>query len=645
MNRMTGEVFSLAPIGGEGWGEGAIRSALKFMERAGVRARVKRTFWISYLASLIAMILDYIKMAGKIGLLLFALAMAHELVAAENATVADIVIRNAQILTVDSHFSHAEAIAVRGGRILAVGSNRDIARFIATGTRVVDAGGKMVLPGLIDSHVHSYRASVSEFNAPMPVLKSLSEAFQYIRSQVTNRPAGSWIVLERVYPTRMKEGRLPTLVELDAAAPRNPLYWNCGPVSMVNTRAMEISGITANTPDPLPGQIVKDPRTGAPTGLLRNAAQLVKIYSPFRQPNAQEQRDAVKHLHHLYNQQGITSIDERRTEFEAIDLFRDLAKSGELTVRINCSRLMEPVPKKLDAAIKQLDSMTHGPDGKGQYGPTGVGDDWVRIGPLKVFLDGGVLIGTAYMREPWGCGDTYQITDPQYRGLLNVKPELLDALYLEAAKRGWQLTAHCTGEASVDVLLDCYEKIQEQMDIRKRRFEICHGNFQSAQNLARCRELGVVADIQPAWLYKDGASLLKTLGERRMDWFEPLKSCLDAGLTIGGGSDHMVGLNPFDATNPWSPWLGMWIAVTRQTEGGGVLNPRERLSREQAIRLYTINNARLTGDEDRKGSLEPGKFADLIMVDRDVLNCPENDLSGTKVLLTMVGGRVVYEAR
>jgi hypothetical protein len=573
------------------------------------------------------------------------LTITDHLGAAENSSTADLVIRNAQILTVDSHFSRAEALAVRDGRILAVGSNRDIAPLISTNTRVIEGQGRTVLPGLIDSHVHSYRASVSEFNAPIPVLKSLAEAFRYIRAQANNRPAGSWITLERVYPTRMKEGRLPTLAELDAAAPNNPLYWNCGPVSMVNSRAMQISGINSNTPDPSPGQIVKDPRTGAPTGLLRNAAQLVKIYSPFRQPNAQQQRDAVKHLHHLYNQQGITSIDERRTEFDAINLFRDLAKSNELTVRVSCSRLMEPVPKNLDAALKQLDILTHGPDGQGEYGPTGVGDDWVRIGPLKVFLDGGVLIGTAYMREPWGVGDTYQITDPQYRGLLNVKPELLDPLYLEAAKRGWQLTAHCTGEASVDVLLDCYEKIQQQMDIRNRRFEVSHGNFQSAQNLARCRELGIVADIQPAWLYKDGASLTKTLGQRRMNWFEPLKSCLDDGLTIGGGSDHMVGLDPFDATNPWSPWLGMWIAITRQTETGGVVNPRERLTREQAIRLYTINNARITFDEDRKGSLEPGKFADLIIIDRDILKCPINDLPGTKVLLTMVGGRVIWEAQ
>ena len=554
----------------------------------------------------------------------------------------DVVIKNANILTVDSKFSRAEALAVANGRIVAVGSNALTSPLIDGHTQVVDAKGKTVLPGLYDSHVHSYRASVSEFSAPVPSLDSLQAAFSYIRERVKTQPPGSWILLERVYPTRMREGRLPTKSELDAVAPQNPVYWNCGPVSIANSKALQVSGITADTPDPLPGQVVKDTRTGQPTGLLRNAAQLLKYVASNRQPSPAEQRDAVKNLYRLYNRQGITSIAERRTDFASIDLFRELAKAGELTVRINCTRMMDPVPKTLEQALKVLDEMTRGPDGNGNYGPTGIGDDWVRIGPFKVLLDGGMLIGTAYMREPWGCGDTYQITDPNYRGILNVKPELLNPLYLEAAKQGWQLTAHCTGEASMDVLLDCYQTIQREMDIRHRRFEICHANFQSEQNLRRCRELGIVADMQPAWLYKDGASLLNTLGARRMHSFQPLKTWLDHGLTIGGGSDHMVLLDSIGSTNPWNPWLGIWIACTRQTERGGVHNPNERLSREQALRFYTTNNARLNFEENVKGSLQPGKFADLIMIDRDISRCAVDEIRETKVLMTMVNGKVVW---
>ena len=558
---------------------------------------------------------------------------------------ADLVIRNAQVVTADLKFSIAQAVAVLGDKIVAVGSNTEIARFTGPDTRVIDAKGKTVLPGLCDNHVHSYGASVSEFNDKTPVLNSFAEATEYIRAQAVLKASGNWIVLLRTFPTRLKEGRLPTRSELDAAAPNHPVHWNAGPVSVANSRALEISGITRDTPNPPAGEIVKDPKTGEPTGLLRNAAQLLKIKSSTRQPTSEERRTALKHIYHLYNQQGITSIGERRAETEWIDLFRDLAKSGELTVRINCTRVMDPVPQTLDEAIKKLDAMTHGPGGKGDYGPTGAGDDWVRIGPFKVWLDGGMLIGTAYMREPWGVGDTYQITDPNYRGLLNVTPELLKPLYLEAARRGWQLTAHCAGEAGMDVLLDAYDYVQEHVDIRQRRCQIAHANFQSALNLERCRRLGVAGDVQPVWLYKDGASLLKTLGERRMKWFLPLKTWLDSGLMIGGGSDHMVKLDSIDSTNPWNPWLGMWTVLTRQTERGGVINRSECLTREQVIRLYTINNAWFDYSEKRKGSLEPGKYADLILIDRDILQCPMDEVRTTKVLLTMVGGKTVWEAK
>jgi len=563
--------------------------------------------------------------------------IAQNSIATETASL---VITNASIITVDANFSVAQAIAIQGDKILAVGNENEISKFIGTSTRVIDARGKTILPSLYDSHVHSYKASVSEFGGGSPMIHSISEAQKWIREQAAKKPAGSWIVLERVYATRLKENRLPTKFELDEAAPSNPVHWNSGPVSIANSKALEVSGITRDTPNPTPGEIVKDAKTGEPTGLLRNAAQLLKVSGSANKPTPEQQREAVKHLHHLYNQQGITSIGERRADPESIDLFRDLAKSGELSVRVNCTRLIDPVPKTADEAVKKLDEL-----GTPAYGPTGVGDDWVRIGPLKVFLDGGVLIGTAFMREPWGTNTPYQITDPNYRGILNVKPEILQPLYTEAARRGWQLTAHCTGEASVDTLLDCYEKIQSKMDIRSRRLLITHANFQSEKNFARCEQLGIAADVQPAWLYKDGASLLQTLGAPRMKWFQPFKSWCDRGLVIGGGSDHMVQLDSVESTNPWNPWLGMWIALTRQTERGGAHNPRERLTREQAIRLYTINNAWLNFEEKKKGSLEPGKYADIILIDRDILKCPVNEVRTTKVLMTMVGGKIVWEDR
>jgi predicted amidohydrolase YtcJ len=379
--------------------------------------------------------------------------------------------------------------------------------------------------------------------------------------------------------------------------------------------------------------------------MLRNAYSVLKdlpsdAYGDDGKPDVQR----VRLLFRKYNERGITSIGDRGASAAALDLYRSLRDKGDLTVRVNATRILSPPFGDRAAIIAGLNGLAAYDTNGEPNGPTGVGDHWVRIGPMKVFIDGGMLNGTAYMREPWGVGETYQITEPDYRGLLFIKPEVLTIIAEEAARRAWQMTAHCAGEAGMDELLAAYSRADQSVGIRSRRWLITHANFASAANLKRCTELGVNADLQPAWLWKDTRTLLKVLGPARMQWFHPYRKWLDAGITIGGGSDHMIRIDPIRSTNPWDPWLGIWIAVSRQTEGAGVLNPEERLTRIEALKMYTINNARLHFEEHEKGSVEPGKLADLILVDRDPLTCPEQDLSATRVLWTMVGGKTVFRA-
>jgi predicted amidohydrolase YtcJ len=256
-------------------------------------------------------------------------------------------------------------------------------------------------------------------------------------------------------------------------------------------------------------------------------------------------------------------------------------------------------------------------------------------------MDGGMLNGSAYMRQPWPKGETYQIVEDDYRGLLFLQPDQLRMVVEEAAKRHWQVTAHTAGEAAMDVLLDAYELINRETPIRDLRFCITHANFPSQRNLELCQRLGVNADVQPAWFWKDGTTLAKVLGERRIRWFQPYKTWLRY-TTIGGGSDHMIKLDSLEATKPWNPWLAIWVTLNRVTERGTLLTPEERLTREQALRLYTINNAFLNHEEKEKGSLEVGKLGDLIVIDRDILHCPLREIPDTKVLHTIVAGKVVY---
>lgn len=551
------------------------------------------------------------------------------------AEPADLIIHNAKLVTLDSQSRITQAIAIQGGTILATGADAEILKHRGPKTRVIDAKGRMVLPGLMDSHVHPTGAAYSEVGEPLPLLRSIGEVQDHIRRKAETLPEGTWIVIRYAFPTRLKEARFPTKAELDAVSPKHPVLYHAGPAGVANSVALRMSGVTKDTPNPSAGQIVKDETTGEPTGMLRNAYGVLKgVPGTADNISAKQRRDAVKKLIQLYNAHGLTSIADRNASSNDLDLYSSLKNAGELTIRINVARSFSPSGTR-DEIGKRFDALGM---------PTGAGDDWVRIGPIKLFLDGGMLNGSAYMREPWPRGATYQITQDDYRGLLFIQPEQLRMVVDEAAKRRWQVTAHCAGEGAMDTLLDAYEQVNRLTPIREMRYCITHANFPSQRNLERCQAIGVCADVQPAWLYKDGHTLLNVLGAERMRWFQPYKSWLKY-TTIGGGSDHMIRYDSIDSTNPWSPWLGIWVAVTRNLEHGGIHRPEERLTREEALRLYTINNAYLHREELRKGTLEAGKLGDLIMIDRDVLTCPDDEIRSTNVLMTVVGGKVVHERK
>jgi predicted amidohydrolase YtcJ len=210
---------------------------------------------------------------------------------------------------------------------------------------------------------------------------------------------------------------------------------------------------------------------------------------------------------------------------------------------------------------------------------------------------------------------------------------------------GWKLTAHCTGGGAVDVMLDAFEEINRSRPIKPRRFSIIHGNFYTPEAIIKMENLGVYADMQPAWFYKDADAMKYVLGERRILSFHPYKSLVDAGVVVNGGSDHMVKFDSYASINPYNPFLAMWTIITRKTENGSQINSDEDLRREQALRMYTINNAYASFEEDLKGSLEPGKLADLVVISDDFLSCPEDKIKMISAELTMVGGQIVYKSQ
>ena len=547
----------------------------------------------------------------------------------------DLILVNGKILTVDKSFSIAEAVAIKNDRFLAVGSNADIIKLAGNSTTKIDLKGKTVIPGLIDAHLHPEGASLSELVEEIPDVRTRKALLSWIKTQATIKKKGEWIIHPKFFPTRLEEMTWPKLEELDAAAPQNPVFLNGSYGGIINSEAMRISNITGKTEHP---GIFKKSETGQPTGLLNASAfSLLKMNKP-AQLTYEERLDALEKMIARYNRVGITGLCSGAGDPENMRMYFDLKKSKRLTARILQNITL---PLDIDASAEEIEKKLKS---LGYY--TGFGDEWIRVGALKVWIDGGILTGTAYLREPWGekGKEIYGIDDTSYRGVLLISKKALITIGSVANKLGWKFTAHCTGGGGVDLMLDAFEEVNRIRPIKDRRFSIIHGNFFTPEAVERMKKLGVYADMQPAWFYKDADAMNYVLGEKRIGTFHPYKSLFEAGVMVNGGSDHMVKFDSYTSINPYNPFLAMWSTIARKTERGSIIVQEEAITREEALKMYTINNAFGSFEEDIKGSIEPNKLADLVVISDDILTCPVDKIKDIKAEMTMVGGKIVYKS-
>jgi predicted amidohydrolase YtcJ len=571
------------------------------------------------------------------------LVLAILFVLSLNARAVDLIVHDAKILTVDDAFTVKSAMAVEKDRIVRVGSDDEVLALKTPNTRVLDLGGRTVLPGLIDSHVHP-RAAMTEFDHEIAPMETVEDVLAHIRKRAKAVGEGEWISLRQIFITRLREQRYPTRAEMDEAAPKNPVVFSTGPDASLNTLALRLSGIGRDfeVKDGGAGFAEKDPKTGEPTGILRNCTRYVKSSRPRaeKSPSDEDTRRRTVELFRDYNAVGLTGVADRDASPDGIALYEKLLDRGELTVRMSISAGIGSIGK-IEALQQRIRAIASNPLHRDFSGA----GEMLRIVGIKNYLDGGMLTGSAYLHEPWGVSKIYGITDPQYRGVLQIPRERLLPLVRTAIDSGLQYTAHSVGDGAVHALLDVYEELNREMPEKFRAARPCitHCNFMSEEAVTQAVKLGVVADIQPIWLHMDGRTLHAHFGDARLRWFQPLKSCFAAGMTIGGGSDHMQKIGARRAVNPYDPWLGMHTAITRRARGlDAPLHPEEALTREQALRFYTINNARLLMAEKHLGSLEAGKLADFIVIDRDFMACPVDDIERIKVLQTFLGGREVF---
>jgi predicted amidohydrolase YtcJ len=574
----------------------------------------------------------------RMHLLLGVVSVQALLASVTAAEEADLLLHHGKIVTVDRKFSIHQALAVRAGKIVGVGSNEEVLQSRGPRTELIDLGGKMVLPGLIDSHTHPTAACMTEFDHVLPDMESLADVLNYVKERARVVPKGEWIELHQVFITRLREQRYPTRAELDAAAPDHPVLFATGPDASLNSLALKLSGIDKHfeVTDGGPGRAEKDPATGEPTGILRSCTRYVKSRPSGKQPTELDRTERLLQLFKDYNASGLTAIIDRDASPSAIDRYRLLAQNA-LSVRIAVSHHIDTLGP-LDKIQDNIRAVARHPLVKG--------DARLRIVGIKTFLDGGMLTGSARMREPWGVSKIYSITDPQYRGMLFIPKERLLPIVQTTVEAGLQFTAHAVGDGAVHTLLDVYEEVDRKTPVRRTRPCLTHANFLSGEAIAQAARLGVVLDVQPAWLYLDTRTLVTQFGSERLRYFQPLRSLFAANVLVGGGSDHMQKIGSLRALNPYNPFLGMWTTIARRAKWyDGSLHPEEALTREQALRLYTINNAHLLFLEDQIGSLEVGKRADLVVLDTDLLTCPVDAIKDTKVVRTYLEGKLVYQRK
>jgi predicted amidohydrolase YtcJ len=552
----------------------------------------------------------------KLRSLTFAIATFASTSALAQAGPADLIIRDAHIVTVDPRFSTASAAAIRGGRFIAVGSDADVLKTRGANTRVVDLHGQTVLPGFDDTHVHLTAGKDLEIQVDLTHIRSIKDIQAAIAARVKQSKPGEWIVGTRGWwEYQLAEGRLPTRADLDAVAPNNPVSIPGPHYAIVNSLALKLAGVTRATPDPQGGQIYKD-TNGEPTGLLMdNAGRFVRKFMP--QPTETQTIAGMKRVLALVNSHGLTSAGDPSGSVEDAAMYRRLRDQGLLTVRLDFAYNIDPAEPldKVEAELRALPKP--GADGDGMFRSDEIGETG---------LDGAEL--TALLEHDYPG-------KPGYRGLQKVPNEQFKRFAALVAKYGYRLRPHAVGDAAIDEALDAFEYANSQTPLTGRRWMIDHAFLLGPQHYERVKRLGLIINSQYMHNYELGALILKAWQRPLADRSEPYREWLQNGLMFAGGSDGPISYYA-------EPLLEIYGEVTRGTQWGGRLGPDQGISREDAIRSVTINGAYTTFEEKVKGSIEPGKYADFVILSGDIMKVPAEQIRSLKVLTTVLGGKPVY---
>ncbi len=538
---------------------------------------------------------------------------------AQSQPAADLIIRNAKIWTVDKTHPTAQAVAVLGERIVAVGSNDEIQAWQGANTRVIDAGGKLLLPGFNDSHVHFVDGGLALDSVQLNDATSAEEFARRIAERVKTTPKGEWITGGDWDETKWTAAKMPTKELIDPASGDIPIFVNRydGHMALANSATLRLAGITSQTPDPPGGVIVRDAQ-GNPTGALKDAAMdyVFKIQPPL----SHEQRlKAVKRALAQAASVGVTSVQHMNPEYPDIAVYSELSQRGELTTRIYAAPLITGVDDQVKIGIRHA-----------------FGGPFLRIGALKAYADGSLGSGTAYFFEPFN-------NQPTNHGILSDEMHPVSLMHdrmMRADAAGLQLCTHAIGDQGISMILDIYSEIVKAHGEGDRRFRIEHAQHMAAKDFDRFAQLHVIASVQPYHAIDDGRWAEERIGHDRSSRTYAFRTFLNHGVRLAFGTDWSVA--------PLNPMLGLYAAVTRATLDGKHPEgwfPEQKLTLPEAIEAYTMGSAYAEFQDKEKGSVTPGKLADMVLLSDDLFSIDPVKIRDVKVLTTIVGGKTVWESK
>jgi predicted amidohydrolase YtcJ len=522
----------------------------------------------------------------------------------------DVILFNGKIWTVDENQSLAQAVAVSAGRLVAVGSDHEVLAYAGVNTRRLDLSGKTVLPGFIDAHSHPLESGRAHLRMVACDLPTIAQVVAALKTRAAKTPPDQW-VQGFLYDDSKTEHPI-TREDLDAAVPDHPsiIYHHGGHIAFVNSLALKATGVDEATPDPEGGRYEHGPSRRLTGRVADKAVEGIKRLIP-SQSIPDEDRDALKLIQKMVASKGITSVGDATASPMDLHAYQDAHSAGELSMRVYCIMILDSLDRMIAAGIR-----------------TGLGDEWVRVGGIKQFADGSISERTARLSQPY-------VGMPEYYGLFLSSEEELYENSKKAYAAGWQLCTHANGDVAIDRVLNVYERVQREIPGREPRNRIEHCTLINDALVRRMRTLNVTPVPFSGYVYYHGEKM-HFYGAERLTHMFAMRSFLDAGLRPTDSSDYTA--------SPLEPMMWLQSQVTRKDKKGNAWGTNQQITLEEAIRCGTINGAYASFEENVKGSIEPGKVADLVVLGRDPFHEDPSSLSTIPVEGTMVGGKWVYES-